>query len=183
MKKSQKGFTIIEVALVLAVGALIFLVVFLAVPALQRNQRNDARKRDQAQVIEAITSYIANNPASSVAQKGDVNAYEDGHVAYKNNNGVGQNFGKYIDTLSNNTESIEIAALKSGSSTAEGLPTNLNPTDANEKQKLRKTMYVVPQTVCDDSHKKPVPGSTRQASVIIFNETTKGFDQLCASAN
>jgi len=34
MKKSQKGFTIIEVALVLAIGALIFLVVFLATPAL-----------------------------------------------------------------------------------------------------------------------------------------------------
>ena len=67
MKKSQKGFTIIEVALVLAIGALIFLVVFLAVPALQRNQRNDARKRDISSVVEAVASYASNNPGKIVA--------------------------------------------------------------------------------------------------------------------
>jgi hypothetical protein cdiviTM7_02704 len=43
-KKFQKnGFTIIEVVLVLAVAGLIFLMVFLALPALQRSQR-DTRK-------------------------------------------------------------------------------------------------------------------------------------------
>ncbi|HPW47952.1 MAG TPA: prepilin-type N-terminal cleavage/methylation domain-containing protein, partial [Candidatus Saccharibacteria bacterium] len=36
-KKDQKGFTIIEVLIVLAIAALILLIVFLAVPALQRN--------------------------------------------------------------------------------------------------------------------------------------------------
>ena len=35
--KDAKGFTIIEVALVLAIAGLIFLVVFLALPALQRS--------------------------------------------------------------------------------------------------------------------------------------------------
>ena len=57
----EKGFTIIEVALVLAVAALIFLVVFLAVPALQRNQRNDARRRDIAFVVQAVTAYVSSN--------------------------------------------------------------------------------------------------------------------------
>ena len=43
-KKFQKtGFTLIEVVLVLAVAGLIFLMVFLALPALQRSQR-DTRK-------------------------------------------------------------------------------------------------------------------------------------------
>jgi len=59
----EKGFTIIEVALVLAVAALIFLVVFLAVPALQRNQRNDARRRDIAFVVQAMSAYISSNNA------------------------------------------------------------------------------------------------------------------------
>ena len=56
----QQGFTIIEVALVLAVAALIFLVVFLAVPALQRNQRDDARKRDVSNVVQAVVNAVAN---------------------------------------------------------------------------------------------------------------------------
>ena len=77
-QKSQKGFTIIEVALVLAVGALIFLVVFLAVPALQRNQRNDARKRDQSSVVEAVTSYTSNNPAKKLTSVTNENAYTAG---------------------------------------------------------------------------------------------------------
>ena len=67
-KTKQKGFTIIEVALVLAIAALIFLVVFLAVPALQRNQRDDARKRDVSNVVEAVTSYTANQNAAPAAQ-------------------------------------------------------------------------------------------------------------------
>ena len=41
----QKGFTIIEVMIVLAIAGLIILIVFLAVPALQRNGRNTQQKR------------------------------------------------------------------------------------------------------------------------------------------
>ena len=43
-KKDQKGFTIIEVMIVLAIAGLIIAVVLVAVPQLQRNQRNNARK-------------------------------------------------------------------------------------------------------------------------------------------
>ena len=42
--KNKKGFTIIEVVLVLAVAGLIFLMVFLALPALQRAQRDTTKK-------------------------------------------------------------------------------------------------------------------------------------------
>ena len=42
--QTNKGFTIIEVALVLAIAGLIFLMVFIALPALQRNQRDTQRK-------------------------------------------------------------------------------------------------------------------------------------------
>ena len=38
--ENKKGFTIIEVVLVLAIAGLIFLMVFLALPALQRSQRD-----------------------------------------------------------------------------------------------------------------------------------------------
>ena len=39
-KSNTKGLTIIEVVLVLAIAGLIFLMVFIALPALQRNQRD-----------------------------------------------------------------------------------------------------------------------------------------------
>jgi prepilin-type N-terminal cleavage/methylation domain-containing protein len=39
-KPKAHGFTIIEVVLVLAIAGLIFLIVFLALPALQRSQRD-----------------------------------------------------------------------------------------------------------------------------------------------
>lgn len=59
--KDQKGFTIIEVLIVLAIAGLILLIVFLAVPALQRNSRNTQRKNDIAAVIGGINDYITNN--------------------------------------------------------------------------------------------------------------------------
>ena len=53
-KNFQKnGFTIIEVVLVLAVAGLIFLMVFLALPALQRSQRDTQRKSDIARLKAA----------------------------------------------------------------------------------------------------------------------------------
>ena len=58
---TKKGFTIIEVVLVLAIAGLIFLMVFLALPALQRNQRDTQRKNDLSRVQSAINSFQANN--------------------------------------------------------------------------------------------------------------------------
>lgn len=56
-----KGFTIIEVVLVLAIAGLIFLVVFLALPALQRGQRDTQRKQDLGKFMSQITAYTSNN--------------------------------------------------------------------------------------------------------------------------
>ena len=59
--KNKKGFTIIEVVLVLAIAGLIFLMVFIALPALQRAQRNTQREDDLARVLTAVNQYQANN--------------------------------------------------------------------------------------------------------------------------
>ena len=48
-KKRAEGFTIIEVLIVLAIAGLILLVVFLAVPALQRNARNTQRNAEDCE--------------------------------------------------------------------------------------------------------------------------------------
>jgi len=59
--KSESGFTIIEVMIVLAIAGLILLIVFLAVPALQRNSRNTQIKNDAGSVAGGISAYESNN--------------------------------------------------------------------------------------------------------------------------
>lgn len=58
---TKKGFTIIEVVLVLAIAGLIFLMVFIALPALQRSQRDTQRRDDYGMLSSAVTSYSASN--------------------------------------------------------------------------------------------------------------------------
>jgi prepilin-type N-terminal cleavage/methylation domain-containing protein len=59
--KKQKGFTIIEVLIVLAIAGVIMLVVFLAVPQLQRNSRNTQRKSDAGHLLNILNEYKATN--------------------------------------------------------------------------------------------------------------------------
>ena len=74
-KNNKKGFTIIEVVLVLAIAGLIFLMVFLALPALQRSQRDTQRKNDASRLRAAVTDYTSNNrgklPWDGTALNGD----------------------------------------------------------------------------------------------------------------
>ena len=64
IKQRGSGFTIIEVLIVLAIAGLILLIVFLAVPALQRNSRNTQRKNDVSAILAGVNEYMANNNGS-----------------------------------------------------------------------------------------------------------------------
>lgn len=61
LRKRTEGFTIIEVMIVLVIAAVILLIVFLAVPALQRSSRNTQRKSDVARVSTAVNNWVSNN--------------------------------------------------------------------------------------------------------------------------
>ena len=61
LKAKNQGFTIIEVVLVLAIAGLIFLMVFVALPALQRNQRDAQRKNDMSAFLDAYERCRSNN--------------------------------------------------------------------------------------------------------------------------
>ena len=81
-QKTKKGFTIIEVVLVLAIAGLIFLMVFLALPNLQRSQKDTQRRDDLARFQTAITNYQSNNrgklPGTSANQESTAkDAYND----------------------------------------------------------------------------------------------------------
>lgn len=58
---NDRGFTIVETIIVLAIAGLILLVVLLAVPALTRNSRNNERRQDVQAILEAISHYELNN--------------------------------------------------------------------------------------------------------------------------
>lgn len=86
--KKQKGFTIIEVLIVLAIAGLIILIVFLAVPALQRNSRNTQRKNDVSALIGAVQEYTNNNngslppAASNITDNAKISLYAASDVNY-----------------------------------------------------------------------------------------------------
>ena len=77
-KRTQtSGFTIIEVVLVLAIAALIFLMIFVALPALQRGQRDTARKNDVGTIASAVSTYRSNNRNQLPAATADLDSYLD----------------------------------------------------------------------------------------------------------
>jgi prepilin-type N-terminal cleavage/methylation domain-containing protein len=73
-QKREQGFTIIEVMIVLAIAGLIMLIVFLAVPALQRNARNTQRNDDASRTLAAVNECLSNrnNVTSSCDTDGEI---------------------------------------------------------------------------------------------------------------
>ena len=59
--KQDNGFTIIEVMIVLAIAAVIMLIVFLAVPALQRNSRNTQYRSEAGRWLSAANEFVSNS--------------------------------------------------------------------------------------------------------------------------
>ena len=90
----QHGFTIIEVALVLAIAGLIFLVVFLALPALQNSQKDTARRQDVGRVVSALQSYMADNQGSLDSLAGVAGGW------YWADDSATSGFSSYLGTLS-----------------------------------------------------------------------------------
>jgi prepilin-type N-terminal cleavage/methylation domain-containing protein len=62
--KKDKGFTLIEIVLVLAIAGLLLVIVFLAVSGAQKSRRDSQRKNDGARLLDQIESYASNNSGS-----------------------------------------------------------------------------------------------------------------------
>jgi prepilin-type N-terminal cleavage/methylation domain-containing protein len=102
IKRSKKGFTIIEVVLVLAIAGLIFLAVFIALPALQRAQRNTERRNNISMMKAAFMEWSKNN-SITVA---------DGYADRYKPNGFCSFYSKYLhDLVDPNTGEPYKAAL------------------------------------------------------------------------
>lgn len=95
----QRGFTIIEVVLVLAIASLIFLMVFLALPALQAGQRDTDRKSDASKVLAALTTYQSNNNGANPDITSGVTLPS-----------TTDKFASYLNTLSTNSKKLIISS-------------------------------------------------------------------------
>lgn len=88
-KKMKKGFTLIEIVIVLAIAALIMVVVFFAVTGAQRGQRNDARQQLAARVLSGMATARGNNNGTIVFTGGGATDFVANSGAYVNNLTVG----------------------------------------------------------------------------------------------
>ena len=102
-KSTQGGFTIIELMIVLGIAALILAGVLIAVPALQRNQRNSSRRADIQYLMSAIATYQGNNnndlPTSLTEMTNSVTNNDDEAAYYPDWSTIGDwNFINADDT-------------------------------------------------------------------------------------
>lgn len=108
-QQKNKGFTIIEVVLVLAIAGLIFLMVFVALPALQAGQRDTARKNDASTVLSAVNTYVSGNrgalPSTTAKLTGGTGAVS-GHSGFFAPGG-------FVQDVSTNTVGIKVQTYSS----------------------------------------------------------------------
>lgn len=117
-----RGFTIIEVVLVLAIAGLIFLMVFIALPALQRNQRDTQRRNDLSRAQTAIQNFQTNNRNKLPVTQADWNNLRTNYL---------QAGGDSFDDPSRGTYQFDVSGVA--------------PTYDTTTPRI----YVAPQQVCD----------------------------------
>lgn len=153
--KREDGFTIIEVLIVLAIAGLIMLIVFLAVPALQRNARNTSRKSDASSLASALSEYINNNdgqlPASCT--------------------------GSACAFVSNWKPGFYAAANVTYTDNTSGGATLGDPGDANAKIDIASYM------TCSGTAATSTGASSRSVAIVYDVETGGGTQEQCITAN
>ena len=145
MKKGEKrnGFTIIEVSLVLAIAGLIFLMVFIALPQLQRSQRDSRRRDDILAFLESVKDYQTNNRGALPTnwQKDFFNSY-DGDISKVDPDGT-----EYILV----TRKCE---KENGGDNCKG---------SNTLQSMDHKLYVFTQATCDGENAIPTSNPRKVA--------------------
>jgi prepilin-type N-terminal cleavage/methylation domain-containing protein len=108
---NKKGFTIIEVVLVLAIAGLIFLMVFIALPALQRGQRDSQRRSDVSRINTQISNYQSNS-RGKIPTAAQMVAPTTGFVAkYLKGTGADAGVEEYADPSTGNGYRITTTAV------------------------------------------------------------------------
>lgn len=160
---SQKGFTIIEVLIVLAIAGLILLVVFLAVPALQRNSRNTSYRSEASNILGAYTEISNNNNGKILTASISTTVDSDADKVLKAAN------AKNITTLKIQAHSTNLIDDVASSAT----PTTYQVNTA--------TAIIRTGAKCatDTTSGTPTAGSARQIAIYFVVETSSGQELQC----
>ncbi len=73
-KDGQKGFTLIEIMLVLAIAGAIFVIVFLAVAAANKGKKDTAARSAASRLLASAEQFASNNNGAYPANCGDVDS-------------------------------------------------------------------------------------------------------------
>lgn len=165
-RNKQSGFTIIEVVLVLAIAGLIFLIVFLALPQLQRSRRDTQRRNDVGRVLASMEQFAANNSG----QYPDVSA--GGPVGTTFPEFLDDFFGVRVDGSALGTASGEWAELSDpsvGTITTQSFTGGVNGGSASEPTDIGQ-LYYYKGAFCNGQVIEDSAASTRQVAVATFLE-------------
>ncbi|MBR3236400.1 type II secretion system protein [Candidatus Saccharibacteria bacterium] len=178
MRRNNKseGFTVIEVALVLAIAGLIFMMIFIALPALRSSQKDAQRRDDVATLLEKVKNYQTNNRGSLPNGPANENSYvlvKDGNASGNNTSWAGfyrQYLGtNFYDPDGKPYQLYVINCLNSGS-TAKTCKMNYENVSFPNDYK----MLVIKQAQCDGSVAKPTK-NPRKIAVIYRLEGSGTF--------
>lgn len=180
----KTGFTIIEVSLVLGIAGLIFLMVFVALPTLQRQARNTSRQEDITDLVTAIKKYQTNNRGAlpgAVADSGAI-VYNESSTASANtwtgflrdymNNG-------FVDPATGDSYTLRVENCVAN---GKDQPcTNIADYVSNDFETNNFTMLVVKQAKCagDESKGALMTSSPRKFAVLYRLE---GSGLYCANS-
>jgi prepilin-type N-terminal cleavage/methylation domain-containing protein len=154
-KINTDGFTIIEVLIVLAIAGLILVIVFLAVPALERNARNEERKTDVANTLSGWSQFLADN--NQVTPTGCAIAA-----------------GQFEYTGSSTEATTKLGIMKA--CTFEAASYNGTPAATLD------TIYVAPGDVCNAAATAEAAGQATDVALLYYDETGNGTIEQCTGS-
>lgn len=143
----RNGFTIIETSLVLAIAGLILVLVFVALPALQRSQRDAQRKSDIATLAKAIKDYQSNTSRGTLPSNTDNQGIK---------NIVSKYIGSFVDPNGSNYD-LQVAKCEGNVGTKCSF-------DLNNVKDYK--MYFVSPAKCSESNEPTVSDNPRKAVIL-----------------
>lgn len=151
-KGNHKGFTIIEVLIVLAIAGLIMVVVFLAVPALNRNSHNSQYKTEANNLLGAYQE-VSNNAGGGALTTGTSAAAGDAQSV---------------------RDAANVKTLTDVSITAQ-------TTNAQTPVLASGAVFVLQSKCTSQNSNVPANGTSRNVALIYAIETTSGSGYQCVN--
>jgi prepilin-type N-terminal cleavage/methylation domain-containing protein len=164
IRRAQHGFTIIEVLIVLAIAGVILVIVFLAIPSVQRGQRNTQRKADARYIASQRQQYNLDNKTVISAGEFDCSLPHDSKL-----------FCKYVTTGLGLYKIENVTFSSSGSTPPSSVPT------ITDSEKILTDTYLK----CAANGRDAVIAPSARYSVVLYAVETggSGVKQQCLESS